>query len=225
MSDEIRSLQASDRRSGHPPLTIGSPAPLFSARTTMGERSLEGYRGRWLVFFSHPADFTPVCTSEFIAFSKAHEAFAALDCDLLALSVDSLFSHVAWVRSIAEGFGVKVSFPIAEDPSMAIAAAYGMIHPDSQDSSTVRATFLIDPDGIIRATLWYPMSTGRSVQEILRLVEALQLSDSDAVSTPEGWRRGDAVIEMPNLDLRTPDSGSGSGASWFFRTRRMDSER
>ena len=146
------------------PLLIGSPAPRFSTRTTMGERSLDDYRGRWLVFFSHPADFTPVCTSEFVAFSKAYDRFQALGCDLLALSVDSLYSHIAWVRSIHERFGVTVPFPITEDPSMAIAAAYGMIHPDAADSSTVRATFVIDPDGLIRAMVWYPMSTGRSVE-------------------------------------------------------------
>src|SRR5258707_495673 len=158
------------------PLLIGSPAPRFSTRTTMGERSLDDYRGRWLVFFSHPADFTPVCTSEFVAFSKAYGRFEALGCDLVAISVDSLFSHIAWVRSIHERFGVMVPFPITEDPSMAIAAAYGMIHPNAADSSTVRATFVIDPDGLIRAMVWYPMSTGRSVEELLRLVEALQTS-------------------------------------------------
>jgi alkyl hydroperoxide reductase subunit AhpC len=145
-----------------------------------------------------------VCTSEFVAFSKAHDRFQALGCDLLALSVDSLFSHIAWVRSIRERFGVTVPFPITEDPSMAIAAAYGMIHPDAADSSTVRATFVIDPDGLIRAMVWYPMSTGRSVEEILRLVEALQTSDREAVSTPEGWRHGDPVIEPPPSRFKRP---------------------
>src|SRR5271156_1726806 len=156
-----------------PPILIGSPAPRFITRTTMGERSIDGYRGRWLVLFSHPADFTPVCTSEFISFSKAYPKFQELGCDLLALSVDSLFSHVAWVRSIRDRFKVTVPFPIAEDPSMSIARAYGMIHPDAGDSSTVRATFCIDPEGLIRALTWYPMSTGRRVAEILRLVAAL----------------------------------------------------
>src|SRR5260370_41469205 len=127
-----------------PPL-IGSPAPRFSTRTTMGNRSLDDYRGRWLVFFSHPADFTPVCTSEFVAFSKAYDRFQALGCDLLALSVDSLFSHIAWVRSIHERFGVTVPFPITEDPSMPIAPTYARIHPDPPDTPTVRATFVIDP--------------------------------------------------------------------------------
>ena len=207
------------------PLTIGSPAPLFTTRTTMGTRSLSDYRGRWLVFFSHPADFTPVCTSEFIAFAKAHEAFQALECDLLALSVDSLFSHVAWVRSIAESFGVEILFPITEDPSMAIATAYGMIHPSARDSATVRATFVIDPDGIIRAQTWYPMTTGRSVDEILRLVEALRLTDAEAVSTPEGWRPGDDVIEVPDLDLSTDAGSREAGAAWFYRTRKSEAPR
>jgi peroxiredoxin (alkyl hydroperoxide reductase subunit C) len=216
-------IEQQERRLDRPTLiTIGSAAPSFSTRTTMGSRSLASYRGRWLVFFSHPADFTPVCTSEFIAFAKAYDKFQEVRCDLLALSVDSLFSHVAWVRAITETFGVEILFPIVEDPSMAIAAAYGMIHSDSGDSSTVRATFVIDPDGIIRALTWYPMSTGRSVQEILRLVEALQVSDSEAVSTPEGWRPGDEVIDVPSLDLRETVDAPVSGEAWFYRTRKLE---
>src|SRR5260370_1803751 len=166
------------------PLLIGSPAPSFSTRTTMGDPPLDDYRRRWLVFFSHPADFTPVCTSEFVAFSKAYERFQALGCDLLALAVDSLLSHIAWVRSIRERFGVTVPFPITEDPSMAIAAAYGMIHPNAADSSTVRATFVIDPDGLIRAMVWYPMPTGPSFHALLRLSPPLHISTRYATSTP-----------------------------------------
>jgi peroxiredoxin (alkyl hydroperoxide reductase subunit C) len=203
------------------PLTIGSVAPLFSTRTTMGDRAIAQYRGRWLVFFSHPADFTPVCTSEFIAFSKHHDRFQALNCDLMALSVDSLFSHVAWVRAIAKEFDVVVPFPIAEDPSMAIAGAYGMIHEDAPDSATVRATFVIDPDGIIRATIWYPMTIGRSVSEIVRLVEALQLSDAEAVSIPEGWQPGGDVIDAPSLDMTGVEEPSRDDAAWFYRTRKL----
>ncbi len=205
-----------------PPLTIGAVAPPFTARTTMGSRSLSDYRGRWLVFFSHPADFTPVCTSEFVTFSKLYDRFQGLNCDLLALSVDSLFSHVAWVRAIASEFGVEVPFPIIEDPSMVIATAYGMIHPGARDSSTVRATFVIDPDGIIRAMILYPMSTGRSVEEILRLVAALQTSDEQAVSTPEGWAPGGDVIDTPILDLRDALEHE-VGRSWFYRTRKSES--
>ena len=204
------------------PLLIGSSAPLFSTRTTMGDRSLDDYRGRWLVFFSHPADFTPVCTSEFVAFSNLYPQFRKLDCDLLALSVDSLFSHIAWVRSIKERFGVSVPFPITEDPSMAIAAAYGMIHPDARDASTVRATFVIDPEGIIRAMIWYPMQTGRSVAEILRLVQALQTADKQAASTPEGWQPGNDLIEPAPLTIEAAAVGApGADApDWYYRVKK-----
>ena len=184
---------------------------------------MDGYRGRWLVLLSHPADFTPVCTSEFVSFSKAYANFQALGCDLLALSVDSLFSHVAWVRSIRERFKITVPFPIAEDPSMAIAEAYGMIHPGAADSSTVRATFVVDPDGIIRALTWYPMSTGRRVDEILRLVTALQVTDRAAVSTPEGWMPGDDVIESVPLSIEESDVSSESSNvhDWYYRVRKL----
>ena len=204
------------------PLLIGRPAPRFSTRTTMGDRSLDDYRGRWLVFFSHPADFTPVCTSEFVTFSKLYPEFRKLDCDLLALSVDSLFSHIAWVRSIKERFGVSVPFPITEDPSMAIAAAYGMIHPDARDASTVRATFVIDPEGIIRAMVWYPMSTGRSVAEILRLVQALQTADKQSASTPEGWQPGDDLIEPAPLTIEEAAAAEPPGAAldWYYRLKK-----
>jgi len=207
------------------PLLLGSSAPLFVARSTMGERALADYRGRWLVFFSHPADFTPVCTSEFIAFAHAYERFQALQCDLLALSIDSLFAHIAWVRSIRDRFGVTIPFPIIEDPSMVIASAYGMIHPESADSSTVRASFIIDPQGIIRLITWYPMSTGRSIEEILRTVEALQISDEASVATPEGWNSGDPVFDMPLLDVAMtpaePAFHDQPGHDWYFRLRKL----
>lgn len=202
-----------------PPPLIGSAAPAFSTRSTMGDRSLANYRGRWLVFFSHPADFTPVCTSEFLAFAKLHPEFQKLDCDLLALSVDSLFSHIAWARSIKDRFDVTLPFPIVEDPSMAIAAAYGMIHPDAGDTSTVRATFVIDPEGIIRSILWYPMTTGRSVAEILRIVRALQTSDAKTAWTPEGWQPGGDLLEPASLTFETADAATHA-SDWYYRLRK-----
>ena len=132
---------------------LNEPAPAFHARTTHGERGLEDYRGRWLIFFAHPADFTPVCASEFIAFSEAYDRFQELGCDLLGLSVDSLFAHLAWIANIKERFGVEVPFPIVEDPSMAVARAYGMLHPGAHTSATVRATFIIDPERDVRCRL------------------------------------------------------------------------
>jgi peroxiredoxin (alkyl hydroperoxide reductase subunit C) len=201
-----------------PPM-LHDKAPGFTARTTMGDRSLSDYRGRWLLLFSHPADFTPVCTSEFVAFAKAADSFAALGCDLLALSVDSLFSHLAWIRSIREQFGVAIPFPIIEDPSMAIARAYGILAPNAPDASLVRAVFVIDPEGTIRALSWYPMTTGRSVMEMLRLVIALQMADTHDVSTPEGWQAGEDVILHPPLTAAAALQFPGGKASdWYYRT-------
>ena len=166
---------------------INEPAPAFKARTTHGERSLDDYRGKWLVLFSHPADFTPVCTTEFMGFAKAADRFQALNCELLGLSIDSVHSHIAWMRSIEEKFGVEIPFPIIDDLSMNVAKAFGMIHPGASDTSAVRATFLIDPDGIVRAMVYYPMSNGRSVDEFVRLLTALQTSDANKIATPENW--------------------------------------
>lgn len=201
-----------------PPM-LYDEAPGFTARTTMGERSLSDYRGKWLLLFSHPADFTPVCTSEFVAFSKATASFAALGCELLALSIDSLFSHLAWIRSIREQFGVVVSFPIIEDPSMAIARAYGMVAPNAPDASLVRAAFVIDPEGTIRSLSWYPMTTGRNVAELLRLVAALQIADAHDVSTPEGWQPGqDVILPPPMTAVAALEVPVSEGTEWYYRT-------
>ncbi|HQT63728.1 MAG: peroxiredoxin [Acidocella sp. 20-57-95] len=179
------------------PLRIGDKAPVFRARTTQGDISLDQFAGRWLLFFSHPADFTPVCTSEFMAIARAADKFAALNCALLGLSVDSLYAHIAWVRAIREAFGVTIPFPIVEDPSMAVARAYGMLDEDAQDSAAVRATYVIDPAGIIRAVSWYPMQVGRSVEEMLRLLAALQVTAASDVLTPAGWHPGEPVLLPP----------------------------
>ena len=202
---------------------IGARAPLFVARTTMGQRALSDYRGRWLLFFSHPADFTPVCTSEFVSFSRHFDDFQSIGCDLLAMSIDSLASHFAWLHSIQSRFGVRVPFPIAEDSSMAIAFAYGMLGGGAIDSSAVRATFVIDPEGVIRAVSVYPMSTGRSVLEALRLVTALQTADRNSVLTPEGWRPGDPVIEpwpMTSDDVLT-HTPTETAPDWYYRLRKL----
>ena len=164
---------------------LNAPAPDFSAKTTFGPRSLADYRGRWLVLFSHPADFTPVCTTEFIAFARHADEFRAVNCELLGLSIDSVYSHLAWVLNIKEKFGVEIPFPIIEDLSMKVANAYGMVHPGASDTSAVRATFVIDPEGVLRAMVYYPMTNGRSVPEILRLVRALSTSAREGVATPE----------------------------------------
>ncbi len=180
------------RSTGFP--QINGPAPYFKAKTTHGLKSLSDYKGRWLVLFSHPADFTPVCTTEFMGFAKAAPDFQAEECELLGLSIDSIFSHLAWVGNIKEKFGVEIPFPIIEDLSMDVARAYGMIHPGASDTAAVRATFIIDPKGILRAMVYYPMTNGRSVAEILRLVKALRTSDAKSVATPENWQPGEKVL-------------------------------
>lgn len=199
-------------------LRIGEVAPDFQARTTMGELRLSDYRGRWVLLFSHPGDFTPVCTSEFVALSRAVDRFDALNCALVAISVDSLYAHLGWIRAIRDHFGVTVGFPIVEDPSMVIGRAYGMIAADAIDAATLRATFFIDPDGVVRARICYPATVGRSVEELLRVVAALQRVDRDNVVTPEGWRPGDDVLLPPCHDQASA-LDAAEGPCWFHQTR------
>ena len=207
---------------------INEPAPAFCAATTQGERTLADYRGKWLILFSHPADFTPVCTTEFIGFARHHQAFRALNCELLGLSIDSLFSHLAWIRSIRQNFGVDIPFPIIEDLKMEVARAYGMIHPGAADTQAVRATFFIDPQGVLRAMVYYPMSNGRSIDEFLRLLQALQTSDKHAVATPEAWCPGDKVIVPPPKTAAAAEERVSGGAQqgmevtdWYFSTKSL----
>lgn len=192
------------------PLRLGDRAPDFRARTTAGDLQLSSLRGRWVIFFSHPADFTPVCSTEFTELARRQAEFDAVGCMLVGLSVDSLHSHWAWIRALQEVFGVRVRFPIVEDPSMAIGRAYGMIDEQSRDSTTMRTTFFIDPEGVIRATTCYPHDVGRSVEEMLRLLKALQKVSSAPALTPEGWTEGRPVLRLPP---DTPDAGP----DWFCR--------
>ncbi|WP_371420819.1 peroxiredoxin [Tardiphaga sp.] len=198
-------------------LRIGDVAPTFQARSTLGEVKLSDYRGKWLVFFSHPADFTPVCTSEFVGIAKAAAEFAARDCALLGLSVDSLYSHLAWVRAIRQKFSVTIPFPIIEDPSMAVGRAYGMIEAQSVDSSAVRATYFIDPEGVIQAMTWYPINVGRSVDEMLRMVAALQRTSDGDVLAPEGWQPGEDLLVAPPQHQHAVLAGDDE--HWFFQTQ------
>jgi len=203
---------------------LNEAAPAFSALTTHGKKSLEDYRGRWLVLFSHPADFTPVCTTEFIAFARRADDFKALTCELLGLSIDSHYAHIAWVRNIQEKFGVDVPFPIIADLSMDVAKAYGMIQPGASDTSAVRATFVIDPEGILRAMVYYPMTNGRSVDEFLRLLEALQMSDKNGVATPEAWQPGQSVIVPPPATAEAAEARAGEGydtTDWYFSKKNV----
>lgn len=203
---------------------LNAPAPDFRARTTHGERSLSDYKGKWLVLFSHPADFTPVCTTEFIGFAKAADTFKAMNCELLGLSIDSLFSHLAWTRNIEEKFGVSIPFPIIEDIKMEVAGAYGMVHPGAADTQAVRATFFIDPQGVLRAMVYYPMSNGRSIDEFVRLLQAMQTSDANQVATPEGWTPGCEVIVPPPKTADAAASRASEGyktVDWYYSTKTL----
>lgn len=196
-------------------LRIGDLAPDFEARSTIGPVRLSAYRGRWLVLFSHPADFTPVCTTEFVALAREAAAFAARDCALMALSVDSLFSHFAWLRMIRDRFGVEVRFPILEDPTLVIGRAFGMVSPQDSNSAAVRTTFFVDPEGVIRAMNCYPANLGRSVPEMLRILGALQAIDARGTLAPANWQPGEPMLKAPSHDLDEV-YGSADMTSWFL---------
>ncbi|HEY8532126.1 MAG TPA: peroxiredoxin [Limnochorda sp.] len=173
---------------------LGKPAPEFEAVTTQGKFRLSDFRGSWLVLFSHPADFTPVCTTEFMAFARAYDEFQKRGVQLLGLSVDSVPSHIAWIRNIEEKTGVRIPFPIIADLDKTVARAYGMIQDGESTTETVRAVFVIDDQGILRAMIYYPMNVGRNIDEILRVVDALQTASKHGVATPANWRPGDKVV-------------------------------
>lgn len=203
---------------------LNEQAPDFDAPTTHGQKKLADYRGKWLVLFSHPADFTPVCTTEFIGFAERQQEFAALDAELLGLSIDSVHSHIAWTRNIKEKFGTDIGFPIIADLSMKVASAYGMIQPGASDTAAVRATFIIDPEGVLRAMVYYPMNAGRSVAEIHRLLVALQTADENACAMPENWTPGKPVIVPPPKTAAEAEARGAEGhdtVDWYFSTRTL----
>ena len=183
---------------------IGEPAPEFTAETTNGIINFPSdYKGKWVILFSHPADFTPVCTTEFMTFAKLQPEFAALNCELVGLSIDSTFSHIAWLRAIEEKCTFRdmknqeVSFPVIADLKMDVSRKYGMLQPSASDTKAVRAVFFVDPKGIIRSLLYYPMSAGRNFAEIKRLLIAMQTADAHGVATPADWQPGEDVIVPP----------------------------
>lgn len=217
MEEEMNDTAQTSMGQTVPSARIDDMAPDFSARSTLGEIRLSDYRGRWVMLFSHPADFTPVCTSEFVALQRAKDRFAELGFDLIGLSVDSLYAHIAWVKDIEARFGVKIEFPIVEDISMSVSKVYGMIHSGSANTAAVRSVFFIDPQGYIRAIIHYPMNIGRSVEEMLRVAEALQTTNAGDVATPEGWVPGDVTVLPPPLDQHEADKrASMNGGTWYF---------
>jgi peroxiredoxin (alkyl hydroperoxide reductase subunit C) len=216
---------------------IGDPAPEFKAVTTQGDINFPSdYKGSWVILFSHPADFTPVCTSEFMTFATMEAKFDEANCKLVGLSIDGLYSHIAWLRTIKEKIdykgmkNVEVNFPLIEDITMEVAKKYGMIQPGESSTKAVRAVFVIDPKGIIRTIIYYPLSLGRNFDELYRVLIALQTADAFSVATPADWRPGDDVI--------VPTAGSCGVAKnrmegkedmkchdWFFCTKSIDKEK
>jgi peroxiredoxin (alkyl hydroperoxide reductase subunit C) len=199
---------------------IGDPAPQFTADTTFGTLKLEDFRGSWLILFSHPADFTPVCTTEFIAFAEIHPQLREINCELMGLSVDSVYSHIAWVRNVKEKMGVEITFPVIADLNKEVASLYGMLNPGESKTEASRAVFIIDPKQMVRAIIYYPLTTGRNMQEILRVVKALQTTDEHGVATPANWEPGQQVIMPPPksaeaAEQRVAEEGMDC-KDWYF---------
>ena len=204
--------------------TINSPAPDFTATSTHGPITLSEItkKGKWVVLFSHPADFTPVCTTELVRFAQLAPEFEQRNVQLLGLSIDSVYSHLEWVNQIEKNFGTKVPYPLIADLDMKVAQAYGMIHAGASATATVRAVFVIDPNQTIRAMIYYPLTNGRSIDEVLRLVDALQTNTKHSVATPENWKPGDKVIVPPPVTYdamkqREADPNLERTAWWFSK--------
>jgi peroxiredoxin (alkyl hydroperoxide reductase subunit C) len=203
---------------------LGEKAPEFEAVTTQGTLRLSDFKGGWLVLFSHPADFTPVCTTEFIAFSEIFDELKKRNTQLLGLSVDSASSHIAWIRNIEEKMGVKIPFPIIADLDKKVGTLYGMIHPGQSKTEAVRCVFVIDPDGIVRAMIYYPLTTGRNMGEILRLLDALQTADKHKVATPANWKPGEPVIVPPPKTQEEAEERLKQGydcKDWYFCKKKL----
>lgn len=216
---------------------IGDKAPVFKAITTQGEINFPAdFSGSWVILFSHPADFTPVCTSEFMAFATLEKQFNKANCKLIGLSIDGLYSHIAWLRTIKEKIeykgmkNVEVNFPLIEDITMNVAKKYGMVMPGESSTKAVRAVFVIDPKGMIRTIIYYPLSLGRNFDELYRVILALQTADEFNIATPADWRPGDDVIISPAGSCGTAKDrmdGKEEGLDckdWFFCTKKLDKD-
>jgi peroxiredoxin (alkyl hydroperoxide reductase subunit C) len=202
---------------------LGQPAPPFQAETTHGTLRLEDFKGSWLILFSHPADFTPVCTTEFVEFAKIAPDLRRRGVELLGLSIDSTYSHIAWVRNIEQHFKVTIPFPVIADLNKEVATLYGMIMPGESKTETSRCVFVIDPNQVVRAMIYYPLTTGRNMDEILRLIDALQTTDKHGVATPANWRPGDQVIVPPPRTVEAAaeraDMPGITCTDWYFAKR------
>ena len=216
-----------DNTSGTIP-RINDPAPDFDAKSTNGQIKLSDFKGKWVVLFSHPADFTPVCTTEFVEFAKRSGEFKQRNAQLIGLSVDSVTAHIAWIRNIEQHFNVKVDFPVIADLDTKVAEKYGLIHPGASETATVRAVFIIDPNQKVRALIYYPMSCGRNIDEVLRALDALQTADENACATPANWQKGEKVIIPPPQTLADAEKRMTTPGyevtDWYFSKKDLSKE-
>jgi peroxiredoxin 2/4 len=208
-------------------LELNGPVPDFEANTTHGAIKLSDWqKGRWVILFSHPADFTPVCTTEFVEFARRYSEFENRGVALLGNSVDSVYSHIAWVRNIEEKFGLKIPFPVIADLDQKVSRLYGMIHEPSSLTATVRCVFFIDPKRTLRAMIYYPLNVGRNFDEILRVVEALQMVDANAVACPANWKPGEDVIVPAPVTYAAAAERAASEQlevkDWYFAKKHLD---
>ena len=208
---------------------IMDPAPNFESKSTHGIIRLSDYttKGKWVMLFSHPSDFTPVCSTEFIEFAKRHDDFERLNVQLIGVSIDSVFSHIAWIRDLESIAGVQVKFPVIADLDQKVSQAYGLVHEAVSDTAAVRSVFVIDPKGDVRALLYYPMQLGRNVDELIRIFQGLQTVDANGVSCPANWVPGDPVIvaapaTQEDAAKRTTDGGAGLDVkSWYLSKKNL----
>jgi peroxiredoxin (alkyl hydroperoxide reductase subunit C) len=204
-------------------LRIGSPAPDFKAKTTHGDLTFsEWAKDSWVVFFSHPADFTPVCSTEFVEFAQRSDEFRKRNTKLMGLSIDSIYSHIAWVKDLETLFGVQIAFPVVADLDTKVSQLYGMIHPGASETVTVRTVYFIDPSQVVRAIIYYPLNIGRNMDEILRVVDALQMATKNAVACPANWRPGEKVIvpapvTYDGANKRLAEQGLDRKDWWFAK--------
>ena len=220
----MESTEMKETKTLHRLPRIGEPAPTFEAETTQGMIRLEDFKGSWLILFSHPADFTPVCTTEFVAFSEIQSELRGKNVELMGLSIDSAYAHVAWIRNMEEKFDVQISFPVIADLDRKVATLYGMIMPGESKTETSRCVFFIDPNGILRAMIYYPLTTGRNMAEILRVINALQTTDEHTVATPANWQPGDPVIVPPPRTTEGAEERVREGydcKDWYFCTKKL----
>jgi peroxiredoxin 2/4 len=207
---------------------INEPAPDFEAKSTHGQIKLSDFKGKWVVLFSHPADFTPVCSTEFVEFARRSDEFRKRNAQLVGLSVDSVTAHIAWIRNMQDHFNVQIDFPVIADLDTKVAQKFGLIHPSASETATVRAVFLIDDKGVIRALIYYPMSLGRNIDEILRALDGLQTADANACATPANWQPGDKVIVPPPQTLKDADERTKRTdyevTDWYFSKRDLSKQ-